>query len=305
MGESILGSVSIVCLGEALVDLIGEPAGEEPRSYEIHSGGALANVAVAAARAGAPAALAGGSGEDVFGNLLRRRLQSEGVSLEHMHVLPELVTPFAFVHRDADGEPSYSIHGDAIEAGLAALAGAEAALVEDADALMIGSNTLSADPGLTVTREAVREAAAAGVPVLFDPNLRPGRWRKLGHALDLCREIAADCFLLKSNLAEARLLLSDSELEAPEAAAALCELGPELAVVTAGARPAVARGGAEAECPPIPVEDPQPVGAGDAFMGTLAAHMHAAAFSPPAVSTALPKAVAAGAEACGRTGAID
>ncbi len=47
----------IVCLGEALVDLIcpdpvGDPA--EAGHFRVHSGGALANVAIAARRAGAP-----------------------------------------------------------------------------------------------------------------------------------------------------------------------------------------------------------------------------------------------------------
>ena len=52
-------------LGEALVDLICEQAAEgigDARSFTPHFGGAAANVAVSAARAGGRPALAGGAG---------------------------------------------------------------------------------------------------------------------------------------------------------------------------------------------------------------------------------------------------
>jgi sugar/nucleoside kinase (ribokinase family) len=55
----------IVCLGEALVDLICErpvTSFAKADSFAPHFGGALANVA--AGRAGADAALAGGAGDD-------------------------------------------------------------------------------------------------------------------------------------------------------------------------------------------------------------------------------------------------
>ena len=55
----------IVCLGEALVDLICERpvrSLDEADSFSPHFGGALANVAVAARRAGADSARAGAGG---------------------------------------------------------------------------------------------------------------------------------------------------------------------------------------------------------------------------------------------------
>lgn len=297
--------MSIVCLGESLVDLIGEPPGRTPERYAVHFGGALANVAVGLARAGAPVALAGGTGTDEFGDLLRERLREEGVDLRHLQRLPELETPFAFVRLDPGGEPHFRIRGDGIEAGLAGHRGREAELVAGADALVIGSNTLAAEPGRSVTLAAVAAARRERVPVLFDPNLRPGRWQEIEVALELCRELAAGCLLIKTNLAEARLLADEPELDAPAAAKALSELGAELAVVTAGPEPAVARGVAAAECPPLLVPDPNPLGAGDAFMAALSAGLHSENWDPAAIERALAAAVAAGAEACRRVGAID
>ncbi len=61
----------ILCLGEAIVDLVCERELDTPAEADAFAprfGGALANVAVAAARAGGRPALAGGVGDDAFGH---------------------------------------------------------------------------------------------------------------------------------------------------------------------------------------------------------------------------------------------
>ncbi|MBK5118044.1 MAG: hypothetical protein JJE23_14160, partial [Thermoleophilia bacterium] len=234
-------SASIVCLGEALVDLIGEPPGEDPLRFEVHFGGALANVAVAVVRHGAPAALAGGLGDDGFGRLLRGRLREEGVAMTHLTALQQMATPFAFVRTEPSGDPIFELHGAGIEAGVASLSGSERELLEGAVALVVGSNTLTTKPAATVTCKTVEEADRAGVPVLFDPNLRPGRWGRIETALERCRALAASATVIKANLEEARLLGATDSSDPTALAAGLLGLGPRLAVVTVGAAGAVAR----------------------------------------------------------------
>jgi fructokinase len=61
----------VLCLGEALVDLIGEQpvaAIGDVKRFAPHFGGTVGNVAVVAARAGARVALAGGAGDDEWGH---------------------------------------------------------------------------------------------------------------------------------------------------------------------------------------------------------------------------------------------
>jgi fructokinase len=287
------------------VDLIRDPEADERECFTTYFGGALANVSVAIARAGAPAALAGGTGDDEFGRLLRDRLRAEGVDVERLHVLAELTTPFAFVRLDPGGEPGFRIHGAGIEAGLRPLAGHEEELVAAAAALVIGSNTLSADPGREVTLATVEAAQGQPVPILFDPNLRPGRWSRLAEALELCRPIVAKSFLTKTNLAEARLLLDDGGLDAAAGAEGLAALGARIAVVTDGPRGAVARGEAGAEVEVEPVPDPNPIGAGDAFMGALAAELWAGEWAADRLQDALEAGGRAAAAACRTIGAID
>ena len=299
---------SIVCLGEALVDLICPDRVADPSlatRFDAHFGGALANVAVAAHRAGAPASLAGGCGDDDWGRFLRERLRDEGVGLDVHAELDDVGTPFAFATLDPAAEPTFRIHGEGIDAGIASLAGREAEIADRAAAVVVGSNTFPDSTSRELTLEVCAAARDRGVPILFDPNLRPGRWPDLEEPRRLCLELAADATVLKCNLGEARWLAGIDGGEAEEVATALADLGPRLVVVTAGTAPAFARGACEVTVAPPAVEMVSPLGAGDAFMGTLAAGLLAAEWRLEDAAEAIERAARAGAEACGRLGAID
>jgi len=106
-----------LCLGEALVDLICERPIEDlarADSFVPHFGGAVANVAVIAARYGAHVTLAGGAGDDAWGAWLRARLRREGVDVSLFKLIAGSQTPLAMVAVGADGEPSYEIYGGAL-----------------------------------------------------------------------------------------------------------------------------------------------------------------------------------------------
>lgn len=299
----------MVCLGEGLVDLICPDVVADPAAatrFEAHFGGALANVAVATSRAGAPAALAGGCGDDAWGRFLRDRLRREGVGLELHSTLPGVPTPFAFATLDADLEPAFRIHGEGIVEGIAALAGREGEVVGSAAAIVVGSNTLPDQPSREITTGVCEAACEAGIPVLFDPNLRPGRWSDLETARRLCIELTGIATLLKCNLREARWLLDlDEGVSAEAAAEGLLELGPELVVVTAGTSDAVARGACSASVTPPAVEMVSPLGAGDVFMGTLAGGLHRDGWRLAGAGAAMEAATEAAAQACTRLGAFD
>jgi fructokinase len=290
----------IICLGEALVDLIcPEPVAEPAAAsrFEVHPGGALANVAVAARRAGAPAALASACGADDRGRYLRRRLAGAGIDLRFYGELEGVPTPFAFAYLDPDLEPSFEIHGAGIDDSIASLGGREEEIVAAGAAVVFGSNTLVDERSRAVTAGMVAAAGERGVPVLFDPNLRPGRWRAIEDGRARCLDFAGAA-VLRCNLAEARLLTGTDDLDAAAAATALLELGPELAVVTDGSDRAVTRGACTAEVRPPRVEVVSPLGAGDAFMGTFAAGLYTGGFDLADAGPALAAAAAAGARAC-------
>ena len=299
----------VVCLGEALVDLIcPDPVADaaDAARFETHFGGALANVAVAIRRAGAPAALAGGCGDDDWGRFLRDRLRSEGVGLDFHSSLPGVPTPYAFATLDAELEPTFRIQAEGIVEGIAAISGREVELVDTAAAVVVGSNTLPDESSRAITTSVCEAARERGVPVLFDPNLRPGRWSDLERARTLCLELIGISTVLKCNLREARWLLGLGDATgAADAAEGLLEHGPRLVVVTAGTEDVVARGACSAEVTPPSVEMVSPLGAGDVFMGTLAGGLHLAGWQLEGAGAVMGRTAEAAAEACTRLGVFD
>jgi fructokinase len=294
----------IVCLGEAIVDLVCERELAEPGEadqFVPHPGGALANVAVAVQRAGAEAALLGGVGDDAWGSWLRERLWREGVDVRWMASIEEAPTPVAFVTFDWEREPSFAIYGEGIGRTMRAAGPHLPEAIGDAQALVFGSNTLVGEPERELTLRARRAARDSGAHLLFDPNLRPNRWRELSRGVRLSREMIDGTLVVRANQWEARELTGEADPAA--AAQALCELGAKLGVVTVGREGAVMRGAAAAEESSPPVEVVSPLGAGDAFMGALAAGLAKLEWDPERAAEALPGAVEAGARACTGWGA--
>ena len=235
----------VLCLGEALVDLICErplAAMTEARSSFVpHFGGAVANVAVCAARAGARVALAGGAGDDGWGRWLRDRLASEGVELSLFELMPGSQTPLAIVAVDPAGEPSYEIYGETISTVVHALGDRVGQAVRDSAALFISSNTLIGAEEREVTMRARSAALELGRPVIFDPNLRLHRWRSNADAAATANACVPGALLVRANDSEAALMTGEDDPE--RAALALVKAGAEVVVITLGPDGAILRGG--------------------------------------------------------------
>lgn len=266
-----------------------------------HPGGALANVAVAARSAGAEAALLGGVGDDAWGSWLREKLWQRRVDVGWLETIEDLATPVAFVTFNWDREPSFAIYGEGIAPAMRAAGPHLSEAIGAAGALVFGSNTLVGEPERELTLRARRAARDSGTRILFDPNLRPNRWRDMKRAVRLCHEMIDGAFVARANQWEARELTGESDPAA--AASALCELGAELGVVTDGRKGALIRGAASGEQASPDVEVVSPLGAGDAFTGALAAGLERVEWDASRAAEALPGAVEAGARACTGWGA--
>lgn len=296
----------IHCLGEALVDLVCErPVRSlaEADSFRPHFGGALANVAVAVARAGAPAGLAGAAGDDEWGRWVCERLAAEGVDLRFFDLAQGAQTPVAFATVDPSGEPRFEIYGEAIADALDLVGPRVGELAEASEALVFGSTTL-AEPGEREVTDGARTAAIElGVRVCFDPNIRPNRWHgRTERAHAASRERIPGCFLVRANRDEAAAITGVGD--PGRAAEELAAMGAELAVVTLGAEGALMRGACEAQAPAPRVELVSSIGAGDAFMGTLVAELAKREWRAGNAGEALVPALEAAAEACTHWSAI-
>ncbi len=296
-----------LCVGEAIVDLIcRRPVSSlnEADAFVPYAGGVTANVAVAAARAGADVVLAGGAGDDRWGAWVRDRLAAEGLDLRWFALAAGPATALAFVTVDEAGEPSYEVYGDGIAAMVQALDGQLLEAVDACDALFFTSNTLTRPDAAAITLDARELALKLGRPIVFDASLRLGRWKanpgRAGAAAGAC---VPGAFLVKCNELEARLMTGESDPEA--AAASLLAAGAQHAIVTLGARGAILRArGMRFDVGGLPARVRSTVGAGDVFLGVLLAHLGMTDYYPPALAAALPEAAAQAAGACERWGAL-
>jgi fructokinase len=299
--------VRTLCVGEALVDLVCErPVASisEAESFVPRFGGAIANVAVTAARRGADVALAGGVGTDAWGDWLADRLAAEGVDLTWFDRREDIVTPVAFVTLDAAAQPSFAIYGAGVRAAITGLGERLAEAVDACDALFFSSNTLVDEDERALTLAARDRALAAGRPIVLDPNLRLERWRSRSAAVEVVGACVEGAFLVKCNADEALALTG--ELEVERAAASLVAAGAQHVVVTLGADGALLRGGGlDRAVPGVRATPVDATGAGDAVTGVLIAALARTGFYPAALAAMLPDAMAEAARATERYGALD
>jgi fructokinase len=247
-------------------------------------------------------ALAGGAGEDAWGEWLRDRLEDEGVDLTWFQLVPGAPTPIELVTVDGAGEPSYWIYGDGIASVAGALDSRVSEAVEACDALVFASSTLVEAAEREVTMEARKVALELDRPVIFDPHLGLHRWPSRAEAAASANACVPGALLVRANLPEAALMTGEDDPE--RAASAILKAGARLVVLTLGARGAILRGELNAEVPGADVNVVSTVGAGDVLTGVLLARLAATGFYPPAVAAALGEAVREAAEACQRWGAL-
>jgi fructokinase len=298
-------SRNVLCLGEARVDLICErpvSALEEADMFVPHFGGAVANVALMAARAGARTALAGGVGNDDWGRWLRGQLERAGVDLDHFKLIEDMPTPLALT-TDLAGEPTFRIYGEAIATVVNALRDSVEAAVDASGGLFISSNTLVGEAERTVTMRAREHALGLGHPVIFDPNLRLHRWSSKANAAATANACVPGALLVRANAAEARLMTGEDDLE--RAALAIRKAGARNVVITDGAGGAILRGKIRLDVAGVPARVVSTIGVGEALMATLIARLQITGFYEPAIAAALKEAMFAAARACERWGACD
>jgi sugar/nucleoside kinase (ribokinase family) len=299
-------SLNVLCLGEALVDMICErhvESLEDADMFVPHFGGAPASVALLAARAGGRTAFAGGVGDDPWGRWLRDQFERAGVGLEHFKLIPDMPTPLAVVTLDPRGEASYSIYGEAISTVVNSLWGRVEEAVAASGALFISSNTLVGEAERQITMRAREHALKLERPVIFDPNLRLHRWNSRSDAMASANACVPGALLVRTNADEARLMTGEQDLE--RAAMAIRKAGARNVVITDGPRGAILRGKIRLDVDGVPARVVSTIGAGDALMATLIARLQITGFYEPAIAAALKQAMIVASEACERWGACD
>jgi ribokinase len=226
-------------------------------------GGKGGNQAVSAAKAGVRAAMIGAVADDDFGRALLSHLDQHGVERQNVRVLQGVGTGMSVALFDGEGD-----YGAVIVSGSNLKLGQED--VEAARSLFAAGNILLLQNEVPEAANALAAAAMkrAGGKVIL--NAAPAR--------PLSPELAAQVDILVVNALEAEAFVGGDAIEtleqALDAAKSLAEEF-EIAVVTAGGEGVAyaVRSGREGTIPAIRVKLVSTHGAGDEFIGVLAAEL--------------------------------
>jgi 5-dehydro-2-deoxygluconokinase len=299
----------VLCTGRVGVDLYPQQIGvtlAEVQTFAKYLGGTATNVAVQAARLGSRSAIVTKVGADGFGPFVRAALARFGVDARWVGTDPELRTPIVFceVHPPDHFPLLFYRQPKAPDMNLT-LGDFDVEAVRDARLFWTTGTGLSDEPSRSTLIELLQMRHAA--PIDHEPHLtvldldyRPMFWESVEQARRWLREAISYVSVVVGNEQEAEVAVD--ERNPRRAAAALRDLGVELAIVKMGAEGALAvTASQEVRIAPIRLPVVNGLGAGDAFGGALS---HALVRGWP-LERALALANAAGAFAASKLACAD
>lgn len=260
----------LTVLGEALIDLIPDPAADRAAAarYTAKVGGSPFNVAIGLARLGQPTQFMARLSGDSFGTLLRGHLEANGVGLDAAADAVEPTT-LAVARLDAEGRAFYDFYRE----GTADWQWSAAELNRipaGSRALHTGSLASWLAPGAEEIALAVRRLrSAGGVFLSYDPNIRPDLFSSRDAALPVVERSVSSAHLVKASSEDIEWLYPGTNIA--EVAGHWLEFGAELVVVTLGGDGLSAFGVAQGRVdrPGERVQVIDTIGAGDACMAAL------------------------------------
>lgn len=253
--------MDMISVGEMVIDFL---PGEAPGIYIRKAGGAPANAAIAACRAGMTTGFCGRVGADDFGVFLQETLAENQVAVLCPHRVKEATTTMAFVTLTADGDRSFTFARKPGADMFLTRDDVDKANVAQATIVHAGSCSLSKNPAADATVYAMEQGKQAGKLVSFDINYRNLLWDDDRQAATKeVEKILPLVDVLKISDEETDMLAPDGDV-----ATAAAKYGIGLVVETRGA--AGARcfwNGQVLEQPGRKAQCVDATGAGDAFWG--------------------------------------
>jgi 5-dehydro-2-deoxygluconokinase len=265
------GPYDLVTMGRVGVDLYPEQSGvplAEVRTFAKSLGGSPTNVAVAAARLGARAAVITKVGDDPFGPYVRGALRGFGVDDAFVGTHPTLRTPVVFCEIFPPDDFPLLFYREPTAPDMTLTAGElDLDAIRAARVFWTTGTGLAAEPSRAATLAALAARPAGGITV-HDLDHRPMFWADEAEAGRWARAALAHATVAVGNRDEAALATGKRDPE--EAAEALLDAGVALAIVKRGPEGVLARTRSErVEVAPLPVDVVCGLGAGDAFGGAL------------------------------------
>ena len=226
----------VTALGELLVDMTQNGLSEQGNQlFEANPGGAPANVLAMLRKLGKRCAFLGKVGQDSFGDMLERTVREAGIDTRGLRRDEEIPTTLALVHTFPNGDRDFSFYrkpGADIRLRSGEL---DLERVRGCRIFHFGTLSLTDEPCLSATLEAVREAKTAGALLSFDPNLREPLWPSLDAAREQIAWGLRQCDILKISDNEIRFMTGEEDFDAGAAKLRASCPNIRLLNVTAGA----------------------------------------------------------------------
>jgi fructokinase len=263
--------MKILCIGEALIDMICTDTGKslsEGNNFLKKTGGAPTNVAAAIAALGGEVELAAKVGTDPFGKQLVEEMQGFGVSTKWMLQDSNYFTTFAFVSLMADGERDFYFNRGAD--GELTREEIERIDLSDVSIIHFGSATaFLPGPLQAAYLSLLHKALQKNIFISFDPNYRHLLFKNnITSFIDQSWNFLECCHFFKLSDEEAMLITGSTTLQG--ATQILLEKTTAIFAVTLGKEGTLLGfNNATTIIPSIPVKPIDTTGAGDAFVGAV------------------------------------
>lgn len=197
--------MAILCIGEMLIDFIGEGFGtiDKVKSFKKEAGGCVANVATVASKLGHKSYLLTSLGKDGFGDFLKTTLEKENVDTKYVSQKADTFTPLAFVSRDENGDRSFSFYFKNSSALNISEEDIEKVDLDEIEVIHFASIAIQ---GLSKNSHKllIEKAKEKGILISFDVNLRFNLWENKQEYFETIKDFLQYVDILK---------ISDNELE--------------------------------------------------------------------------------------------
>jgi len=263
-----VNAVDVVVIGEPLIEISTDGPIAAGVGCALAVSGDVVNTAAAATAAGARVAMIARVADDELGAAVLSRLEELGVDVSHVQ-RDDAFQGMYVQHSDPLGDRHFCYARTGSAGSRLSPSDLPTGLLETAGAVLVSGITAALS---TTARATVIEASRRARRFVYDPNFRP-RLTTAGEAAALLAELAPHCALITPSAPhECATLLGVSE--PAEASATLRRAGAASVTVTCGASGVHVDDGTTHWQPAIPaplVVDQ--TGAGDVFVGTVAARL--------------------------------
>lgn len=195
----------VTALGELLIDFTSNGMSSQGNPlFEANPGGAPCNVLAMLQKLGRQTAFIGKVGNDIFGKMLRERVQGTGIDISGLVEDEQVNTTLAFVQTFEDGDREFSFYRNPGADMMLTVSDIKEELIKVSRIFHFGTLSMTAEGVEAATKRAIEVAKESGCLLSFDPNLRLPLWSSEEKAKEKISYGLSVCDILK---------ISDNEIE--------------------------------------------------------------------------------------------